>query len=249
MTKDKRFHLIIVAQAVLITVLFHLLLLFGFSESSEKQIEETVAYRRISLLPTSGNGEMAPARITPWMEYNDPTLIAKPNDRYGYGHLLAAHGWRPNLDAFGPVAPARRPAFAASGWTSPENSAANDIRPMNDWLAALGRYPVRPLSSSPVNYPRVFNRAGTEVLRGAFDRVMPDIAQEFKRLPPVSATVLQLTTAGAVDDERLPRYQIRSSSGNRQLDLLALRVIMAQDDLGDQAQLTVAWPMVLEVRK
>jgi len=247
MTKDKRYHLIILGQALLITLAFHLLLFVGFGTATEKQVEETLAYRRISLLPTSGNGELAPARIRPWMEFNDPTLIAKPNERFGYGNLLAVHGWRENLEASGPEAQIRRPAFAVAGWHGAAATSGTDMV-FGNWLAPWQRYPVRPPSTADLAYPRVYNQVGKEVLRGVFESRNPEVSAELKRLPPVTCTVLQVEDSGS--SERLPRYSVRTSCGNRQLDQLALRTIMDQSSGSNNGEstVTVAWPYVKEVR-
>jgi|GEM_PF-3454668 len=246
MTKDKRAHWMILLQAAAITMLFHLLLFFGFCEEPAKQIEETVAYRRISLLPAQGKGEMAPEQIKLWMDYHDPTLIAKSNERYGYGNLLVVRGWRDELTVPGPMQQVRRPVFAAFGHGVGEDASAASNNNMHNWLATLSRAPLKPQPAVDIRYPRIFNATGDEIMRGTFENSLPEVAAELKRLPPLSSTVLQINVE---DHDRLPRYTVRNSCGNRNLDQMALRTIMQRNDLGGHEQLTVTWPEAPEVKK
>ena len=245
MKKDKRYRLVIAVEALLITLLFHLVLLFGFRQDGEKPMEETAVYRRISMLPAGGRGEMTYAHLAAWLEYNDPTMIAKPNERYGYSGLTALHGWRDNRIVVGPEAEARQPDFVLPLRRKAEADHAGLT--MNDWLAAYcnapGRTAVTPVS---LPFPRVFNSSGKELWRGIFDGSEAELSREINRLPPVGGTVLEL---GNGSSDRLPRYQIRSSCGNRQLDLLALRKVMSRGEKISEDILTVDWPSAAEVKK
>lgn len=246
MKKDKRNKLTIVVQAILITVAFHCLLLFVFRLPPEEAPLENYGYRRIALLPKTGKGEFDPVKLRTWLDYNDPTLIAKPNLHYGYGSLNVRSGFRPNIVAEGPRHPWRQPVFAlAGGSLGGRNVDSIQVAAaLPDWptapLPAYGKPSVAAVVQS-TSLVVVRDQYGKEFARGVFDRNASEVMAEFRRLKPLRSTVLQLNGEGA---GRLARFSVRTSCGNRALDELAVRVLLSSGEelaAGRELILTITW--------
>ena len=246
MKKDKRNKLTIVMQAMLITVAFHCLLLFGFRLPPEEAPPENYGYRRIALLPMTGKGEFDPVKLRTWLDYNDPTLIAKPNFHYGYGSLNVRTGLRPHIVAEEPQHPWRQPAFTlAGGSLGGRNVDALQVAAaLPDWptapLPAYGKPSVAAVVAADRSVV-VRDQYGNEFARGSFDCSGGELAAEFRRLKPLRNTVLQLN--GEVVG-RLARFSVRASCGNRVLDELAVRVLLSSGEglaVGRELTLTITW--------
>ena len=89
--KEKRIHRIIVFQAIMCAILFHLFLAFGFSYKEDKEPAQTgtpVANYMINMADSS----KGTAQLKAWLRYNDPSLFIKPSRKFGFSSV--AHSLR-----------------------------------------------------------------------------------------------------------------------------------------------------------
>ena len=118
-------------EALLIAVTFHVSLLFLFSVPATGNVTAKERHRRISVLPLDGGKPIA-VSIGNWLDYADPTLTSKPDDRYGYavaaalpsmrqspGMVIPGHVFRmPDFSLEAPVVESGRGGVPVSGGTA-----------------------------------------------------------------------------------------------------------------------------------
>lgn len=222
--KDKNCRTIIMIEALLIAVTFHVSLLFLFSVPATGNVAAKERHRRISVLPLGG-GDPVSASISNWIDYADPTLTSKPDERYGYSVAAALPSMRQSPGVVIPGHVLRMPDFSPGPAVS---GSGREVFSVNGGSALYGGV----VSSSGVvretvgGGPVAIASDGTvvaEILYGSGIRVslsgggMPD-----------SSTLIHFE---AQDGGLMPRYRIVRSCGVEALDREALRACLGSERL------------------
>ncbi|MDD3119497.1 MAG: hypothetical protein PHQ27_09980 [Victivallales bacterium] len=236
-TKDKRAHIKIFIAALAVTLTVHALLLLLFRMPGPGAEQDSPRPNRISLLPRESRHFNRKA-LSEWLVYADPTLIAKPNERFGYEQLVAPRGLRRDFSAVDCIPADSRVDFARAivlpqPW-QPQNEERQQF-PLPDF-----HYPT-PAERLPPALPLAVGNDG-HLLTGLFAGVS-DLEDILKKAVINGPTVIRLSHRQGIDV--MPRFKVIKSCGDKQLDHLAVRAIVqarngSDHDSGDTV-LHVYW--------
>lgn len=230
------------AQAVFIAAVFHLSLLYLFSAPEQGNANSVKHVEHICILPLVSAPQNKDELI--WINYNDPTLIAMPNEKYGYSSYIRGSGL--NFPSNGsPVLIERMskleeeieidpiPLLPMKSFSHLETGALQSLSP-----------PSRIVRSSAVlsNAPICMDEKGN--VQPVHIKLEPAFVGKVKDKPVHSTKISLLFNPNGF----LPNARVSESCGVREYDILALKSILAQcgklSSLNDKRllNLVVSWP-------
>jgi hypothetical protein len=239
---------IIIAEALAITILFHMALLFLFSYNPPQLKNSDIKTQKIAMLNLYDHGTSSMKELTAWLEYHDPSLISRPDQKFGYGALCRNPDFRPPL----PDLPREKKMKPAIGFEkfkklSPESQLKYDIcaRFVNYTPTPLprGKKNLESQTAAQEKYPVAIYSGGAE-LKPFFETPLSENLQE------IAATAKPSKISLAFQGEGLmPRAAVEESSGNHELDSAAIKEILFCADKfsaelvnpGDFVTITVLW--------
>lgn len=240
---------IIVAEALAITILFHMALLFLFSYSPPQFKNNDVKTQKIAMLNLYDSGKSSMKELTAWLEYHDPSLISRPDQKFGYAALCRNPDFRPPL----PDLPRDKKmetitVFEKFKKLSPENQLKYDM------CDRFVNYTPTPLPKVRKNldgqtavvqskYPVAVYGGGAE-LKPFFETSLSEPLRAAAATARPSKISLAFQGAGL-----MPRAAVEESSGNHELDSAAIKEILFCADKfsaellnpGDFVTITVLW--------
>ncbi len=215
----------ILFQALVITVLFHLALLYSFIYRPGRKTVSAPQRRHITLLnldrsSATVNSEM----LRRWLIYHNPNLFARPDYRYGYGAISQDVPIRP------PVADIVLPKPLGEILPLPEkfNFLKADKRLKFDNNSRWVDYATLGVRTLPLpkfqhhSYPLVKLSDGRYL-----DGILSNEELQYRNLTlngKEGVTRLRITLPE--NPAMLPRIMLRQSSGNRKLDRLAIQKLL-----------------------
>jgi hypothetical protein len=239
---------IIIAEALAITILFHMALLFLFSYSPPQLKNNDTKTQKIAMLNLYDHGKSSMKELTAWLEYHDPSLISRPDQKFGYAMLCRNPDFRPPLSDL----PREKKMETATVFEkfkklSPENQLKYDIcaRFVNYTPTPLpkGKKNIETMTTVQGKYPVAVYGGGAE-LKPFFETTLPENLKE------IAATAKPSKISLAFQGEGLmPRAAVEESSGNPDLDSAAIKEILFSADKfsaelvnpGDFVTITVLW--------
>ena len=246
--RSDNYQRIIVAEALAITILFHMALLFLFSYSPPQFKNNDTKTQKIAMLNLYDHEKTSMKELTAWLEYHDPSLISRPDQKFGYAALCRNPDFRPPL----PDLPREKKMetitiFEKFKKLSPENQLKYDM------CARFVNYTPTPLPKGKKNlevqtavqgkYPVAIYGGGAE-LKPFFETPLPE------NLRNAAATAKPAKISLAFQGNGLmPRAAVEESSGNPDLDSAAIKEILFSADKfsaellnpGDFVTITVLW--------
>lgn len=247
---------LIIAEALAIAILFHMALLFLFYYSPPQLKNSNLDTPKIAMLNLHNHTEPAMREITAWLEYHDPSMISRPDQKFGYSALCRKPDFRPplpDLPREKKIAPST--IFEKFKMLPPENPLKYDLcsRFINYTPTPLPKIKKNIVSevTADSKYPAAIYGNGIE-LKPFFENSMPE------KLKPVAAAVAKWSKFILFfqGDGLMPRVSVEESSGNQELDSAAVKEILCNADKfakelnqpGDTVTVTVIWNK-LEVKK
>jgi hypothetical protein len=216
---------IIFSEAVVITLLFHLSLVFLFSYSPVTASAKNNRVQKFVLLNFANEHNREMDDLAKWLEYHDPSLIARPNSRYGYDVLcrkpatlryLPDATWQENAATytktmkFSTLAPA--PALKV-----------NSFARMIDYQPVPLPIPQKNVKSAPgINQSFPVAVIDGDVLKNFFPNGTPAGIQDLITNANPSRIEVKFS-----DENLMPRISVESSSGNQRLDNAAIKEVIA----------------------
>lgn len=243
-----KYNRIIIAEALLLTLVIHAVLLFLFGYEPAVQ-EEAASYGgRVTLLPLNQFSASERAQFNEWLELNDPTIIARSGGPNSYSTAVSTPKYHPPLRDTPLPSPSIQEILPPS---SAQNHLDSTIREITqpvwhypDYTVLLGQYKT-PDAETPKNeykahYPLVQSSVGA-----AFS--LPLSTDEQKELDSfrIRETVVKLTGPSTNAPDIMPRFELLAGSGRRSFDQLAIKLIRQeisrQTEIPDSAIYTVYW--------
>jgi|GEM_PF-3822762 hypothetical protein len=239
---------IIIAEALAITILFHMALLFLFSYSPVQLKNSNTKTQKIAMLNLYDHEKTSMKELTAWLEYHDPSLISRPDQKFGYAVLCRNPDFRPPL----PDLPREKKmetitVFEKFKKLSPENQLKYDIcaRFVNYTPTPLpkGKKNIESQTAAQGKYPVAIYGGGAE-LKPFFETPLPGNLREAAAAAKPSKISLAFQGAGL-----MPRAAVEESSGSYELDSAAIKEILFCADKfsaelvnpGDFVTITVLW--------
>jgi hypothetical protein len=233
-------HKIIVVQAIAVTILFHLILLFSFAYIPAAEVQPDYGVRRIALLNLAGGTRPEHHEIINWMEYHDPSMISRPGYNYGYSSVARRQAFRTpvsdlarktsleepraiNVKNFDPLTPIKGTSFDRISHFVCYKTLAPGIREKEKTV-------------TKAEYPKILK--DDSVLEIAIPQKTVELGKEVA----VGPTIVKVTSFG---EGFFPRFSIISSSGSKNLDMAIVKILMGnQDKIGlgkEPVSITVYW--------
>ncbi|MFA6291762.1 MAG: hypothetical protein WC637_08270 [Victivallales bacterium] len=233
--------------AVLITVMAHLALYFIFILQKPSESKVAPDLKKVVFLPLDKMPESPViTNLVRWLEYGDPTLISKPNQKHGFSSIYHVSGLRsPESDlSYGILQ--SQPKIKISGF----EKIILDKDPLGAELAKISNYKPAPIpqhpykiqKKNPPEYP-CWRKDDGETLPQLFSNA-DEIRKKIQVLRPEGKTVLKVTYYGG---EFQPRPRIHVSCGNRELDSMAVNALIAKTDLLPSSDRKTDEPCYIEI--
>ena len=225
-TKNKQARVKIFFEALLVVLVLHALLLVLFRMPNTGQVQEVPRTNRISLLPHDSPRRFDRHAFDEWLLYADPTLIAKPNENFGYEILVAPRGLRNNFPSV-PFAPVDF-RFNFTREIAPPVPLARDTMPVRNFPLPAFRYPVTE-KDRHLTFPLVLGDDG-HMIQGLFGGVAA-LDDLIKAAVIGGPSIIRISRWGEAAD--IPRFVILKSCGDPMLDRLAVRTLVGSPNFLD----------------
>jgi hypothetical protein len=178
----------------------------------------------------SGNGRNSKVgkSILNWMKYRNPTLISKPNEKFGFGRLQAKDNFRKRLNDLSLAEEMDKDVIKVLSFEKLSgNSDEDGAHPHKLWnIRAFSPLPeIAGIPPAKVNsdFPAWKNSRG-EILTQLFSSEdKKNLAEEVGKLKPSGETVISIHFNGR---NILPRFRIIKSCGFLVLDRKALKSLI-----------------------
>jgi len=242
------YHRVIIAEALAIAILFHMALLFLFYYSPPQLKDNNQSTQKIAMLNLYNHEESAVKEIAAWLEYHDPSLISRPNQKFGYGVLCRKPDFRPPLaDLPREKKIASSTSFEKFKMLAPENPLKYDLcsRFINYTPTPLPKAEIKPVTKviSDNQYPAAVYGNGVE-LKPFFEKSLPENLKSVAATAKLSKFILTFQGEGLI-----PRISVEESSGSQELDRAAIKEILCNTDKfatelnkpGDIVTVNVIW--------
>ena len=231
--------------AVLITVAAHLILYFLFTlpKSSESKIAPDL--KKVVFLPLDKMPDSPAMRnLVRWLEYGDPTLISKPNQKHGFSSIFYVSGFRSPEPDLGHV------ILQDQAKINRFEEIKLDKEPLGRELSKVSNYkpaPVPPApfkiqKKNPPEYP-CWRKDDGEALPQLFANA-DEIRKKVQVLQPEGKTVLKVTFYG---NEFQSRPKVHLSCGNMELDSIAVAALIAKTALLSSSDRKTDEPCYIEI--
>jgi hypothetical protein len=233
-------HKIIVVQAIAVTILFHLILLFSFAYIPASEVQPDYGVKRIALLNLASGTRPEHHEIINWMEYHDPAMISRPGSNYGYSSVASQRIFRSpvsdlarkssmeepkaiNVKSFDPLKPVKGTSFDRISHFVCYKTLAPGIREKEKAV-------------TKAEYPKIFKEDSV------LEITIPEKTVELGKEVAVGPTIIKVKSFG---NEFFPRFSIISSSGSKSLDMAIVKILMEnQDKIGlgkEPVSITIYW--------
>ena len=207
----------------MITLLFHLALLWGIAYKPVRIGKKRIHRKQVVLLNLADNHFPGVGAFKRWLIYHSPSLFAKPDYNYGYESLSVRNAIRPPIDniaidqSYAALIPAPdKFSFLPLDDKAPFDSSARFV----DYATLpIQKLPVPPPAHHP--YPLVKLSDGRYL-----DGILTFEELQYRHLMPsvkIGITRLRVMLSGT---DLLPRVVIEKSCGNPKLDRLAVQKIL-----------------------
>lgn len=246
--KPNSYQRIIVAEAFVITVLFHMALLFLFSYKPLLLRSNDNKTQKIAMLNLDDHEKSSMKELAAWLEYHDPSLLSRPDQKFGYAGLCRNPDFRtplPDLPRDKNMEPLM--VFDKFKKLAPENPLKYDMcaRFINYTPTPLpkGKKDLESLAIAQGKYPVAVYGGGAE-LKPFFETQLPENLREIAAVAKPSKISLAFQGEGL-----MPRATVEESSGNHELDSAAIKEILFRSDkfsaelvnIGDFVTITILW--------
>lgn len=220
---------IIFSEAVLITVLFHAALIFLFTYAPVTTSTKDRQDQKFVMLNFSGERNPELDGMAKWLEYHDPSLIARPNSRYGYDILCRKPEFRRPV----PDTPGRENSAIHAGTIKFNPLAPEPALKNNSYSRMIDYQPVqlpKPRKAAAGNVAgkiRAFPMAvsdGNE-LKTFFPNGVPSGLQDLTQTANPSRVEIRFQ-----EGDMMPRINIEESSGSPRLDSAAVKEVIANSE-------------------
>ena len=224
----------IVFQAIMCAIFFHLFLAFGFAYKEDKepvQAGTPVANYMINLSDSSSGT----TRLKAWLQYNDPSLFIKPSRKFGFSSV--SHNLRMS----------RLPGDMKTSTPKPYDAKLNAgpgikptiIRPPGSLAGYVLTAPPSTQTkrlSNPSRFPALLDEKNKVLL-------YPKGKIALSVDPPLNQTSLKIY---AVSDKLFSRVVLVRSCGNSDLDRIAIKTVLQSCISGEipvtrDRDVTFAW--------
>jgi hypothetical protein len=239
LTKDNRRSLIIAFEALLLTLLFHGVLLILFVPPPPTMNVANQQLKRISMFQINRDSDYA-ASMRKWFEYADPTLISKPSKDSGYGVLTHYGGLRKDLLG------AATPEFNSG--KEVDFMICKDLQELNaelltDNMETLPEFkmPVAIKDTPARTYPYAIIGDGGGLPDIFVEKSSVDVLmQKYKALRNSVIIVEKAQVSDAI-----PRFRITQSCGVTELDREAVRRLVSSDIVRDKLAAGRVFPIIV----
>ena len=239
LTKDNRRSLIIAFEALLLTLLFHGVLLILFVAPLPTVNVANQQLKRISMFRVNRDSDYA-VSMRKWFEYADPTLISKPSKDLGYGVLTRYSGLREDL--LGVAVPESKSGKEVDFMVSREFQEL-EAESQPDIVEALPelKMPVAVKDSPARTYPYAITGGGED---------LPDVFAEKSSLDSLGQKHKALRNSViAVEHGRvpggIPRFRVTQSCGAAELDREAVRRLVSSDIVRNKLAAGRVFPVIV----
>ncbi len=233
--------------AVLITVAAHLILYFLFTlpKSSESKIAPDL--KKVVFLPLDKMPESPViTNLVRWLEYGDPTLISKPNQKHGFSSVYCVSGLRspePDLSYGIPQSQTKTRISKFEEIRLDKESLGMELSKVSNYKpAAVPPSPFKIQKKEQPEYP-CWRKDNGETLPQLFANA-DEIRKKIQTLRPEGKTVLKVNF---YSNEFQPRPKIHVSCGNRELDSIAVDALIAKTALLPSSDRKTDEPCYIEI--
>lgn len=238
----------IVFQAAVITVLFHMALLYSFRYSPPAKAVPATKSQQIIMWNTAGAHPQSKA-FNNWLEYHDPTLISRPGKAYGYGAGLRDFEVRRSIKDMPKTEEQSETVNFKEFNNLPEGQRLEtDISERFVYYRTFGIAPgtQQEIAAPQLKYPVVKTDSGV-LLKDVFaDESVIRKAAAVKLTNPTRLNVIYQ------GKDFMPRITVAESCGSAGLDTFAVRKFMLDQRIldglklkkGDTTRLNIYWKEV-----
>jgi hypothetical protein len=233
--------------AVIITVVAHLVLYFIFilPKPSESKIAPNL--KKVVFLPLDKMPDSPVMKnLIRWLEYGDPTLISKPNQKHGFSSVYYVSGLRapePDL-SYGILR--NKPKMKTNGIEGiklEKEPVVREVTKVSDYIPApIPQPPFQIQKKNPPEYP-FWRKDDGKILPQLFSNV-DEIRKKIQELHPEGKTVLKVMF---YSKEFQPRPKVQVSCGNTELDTIAVDTIIGRTALLSSSDRKTGEPCYIEI--
>ena len=226
---DKHYK-VILFQAAVITLLFHMAMLYSFVYKPPIKKTGQTTGRKIIIFNPIGNGSEQGQEMARWLEYHNPSLIAHPNYNNGYGVISRRQKIRSAINDQKPIVPQysliNPPQKFKSLSSGNEMKIDSNSRFVGYQTVAIRPLPASSFKSTPQNYP-LFKLSNGQYIDG----ILTTEELKYHHLSTAKTTnntILKVVVATA---DMMPKIKIKQSCGIAKLDHLAIRKLLLNRQL------------------
>ncbi len=213
-SRDRRARIIIIIQAAVLALVFHLVLALGFYYKTPPQAVSKVK-PLFNYMVSLDSSQKSVSQFNNWLKYQDPSVFIKPNSKYGFSAT-------PHQSKFDSGAKDGKTIDFPDKLSRPEYKLANSRLSPVASTSFAGYIPtpprpekIFPVPSAPSKYPVVLDERRKIMLIPEFKNL---------KLQDVSGpTALKLIVGG---DKFFPRVVLKKSCGRKDLDLQAVDQVL-----------------------
>jgi len=214
---------IILAEALLLTLAFHAILLFLFKTPSSNGVKQKDRKKTVAMFTLDSKKSSSYGNLMDWMEYGDPTLLVKPDEKYGFCALVKKVSFKV------PVKPENELLEKFRGMeTSQEAGPYKELKYEKNYCFTASHFMEKaaakplPLKNAPsILYPKIKNSVGIEQknisLAGLADK---------DKIPSVKPGEKTVITVSSMNNGLVPRIRIDESCGVSSLDRAAASLLL-----------------------
>lgn len=216
---------LIIAEALMIAVIFHLVLLVSFDYAPQKAKLSSQEEPIISLLNMPDTKSPAGKELLNWLEYRDPSVVSSPYSKYSYSATNRKPAFRKPLPD--QPLPEAMPSPPKVSFPRFEKLSANTNKQYDAAFHFINYSTVPPAVEQtdsskvaiPPKYPlSLLNNSIPVELE--LDSSLAELGKE------VSAEPTLVKLYPGEQEDLMPRIDVMSSSGSQTLDMAAVRALL-----------------------
>jgi hypothetical protein len=233
--------------AVLITVAAHLLLYFIFTLPKPSESKIAPDMKKVVFLPLDKMPDSpALTSLIYWLEYGDPTLISKPNQKHGFSSIYYVSGLRPPEPDLGYGIIQSQAKIKIDRFEEikiDKESLGTELSKVSNYKPApVPTSPFKIQKKAPTEYP-CWRKDEGEALPQLFANV-DELRKKIQTLHPQGKTVLKVTF---YSNEFQPRPKVSLSCGNKEMDAIAVEALIAKTALLSYSDRKTDEPCYIEI--
>jgi hypothetical protein len=220
--KEKKTNRKIFVSALILTVLFHLIMLFIFQPPVNGKTQGRLQEKKIIMISPATKAVILNKSLKNSLEYGDPTLIAKPDYRRGYSAVLPNVKIKKNEPEYTPGNERDPLVLQEKSRFKTQNKPVIIHRFDSRQYFSVPPPPCPKIKSGPVQYPVWLNGENRERTQFFPESEMSGIKKEIKTFYPLKETVfiLEKKSSGLI-----PGIKMTVSSGVPSMDKKAFRAL------------------------